>query len=94
MMGPGLFGCCGGWGSFGSYSWIGLILNLIITAAVIGGMVWLVIWAVRRLSSANRPNALAGNQTISQTPQEILQIRYARGEITREQYLNMLEDLK
>ena len=94
MMGPGIFGCCGGWGRFGSYGWIGILLNVVITLVVLGGIVWLLIWAVRRLSSGQGRNTFAGNQSASQTPREILQIRYARGEITREQYLNMLEDLK
>ncbi|MBM3143825.1 MAG: hypothetical protein FJ010_02415 [Chloroflexi bacterium] len=89
MMGPGLFGCCGGWGSFGSYGWIGMILNLVLTVAVIVGIVWLLIWLVRRVGAGGSPNTNAGGQS----PREIVQARYARGEITREQYLALLEDL-
>ncbi len=40
-------------------------------------------------SKQARPN----NQTV-ETPRQILEQRYARGEITREQYLLMRDDLK
>jgi putative membrane protein len=76
-------------GSFGSFGWIGLILNLIITVGVIIGIIWLVVWLARK--------GISNNQGYSMTPQisprEILQTRYARGEITREQYQQMLEDV-
>jgi putative membrane protein len=70
----------GGMGLFGG--WIGLVLNL----AIIIGIVILVIWAVQRFTSGNISPS-------GQTPREILQARYARGEITRDQYQQMLQDL-
>jgi putative membrane protein len=70
----------GGMGLFGG--WIGLILNL----AIIIGIVFLVVWAVKRFTGGT-------NSPTAQTPREILQTRYARGEITREQYQQMLNDL-
>ncbi len=88
MMGPGLFGCCGWGGGFGAYGWIGLVINIL----VIGAIIWLVIWAVRRLS-AGSANTLFTPPGAEQSAREILQARYARGEITREQYLEMLKDL-
>jgi len=64
------------------FGWIGLILNV----AIIVGIVILVVWAIKRFTDGNvSPNR--------QTPREILQTRYARGEITREQYQQMLQDL-
>ncbi len=93
MMGPGFFGgCCGGWGGFGAYGWLGLIFNLLIIIAVI----WLVVWAIRRLSAAGGTSARNGSFADGPngpSPREILQARYARGEITREQYREMLDDL-
>lgn len=93
MMGPGfLGGCCGGWGNFGAYGWLGLIFNLLVIVAVI----WLVIWAIRRLTAAGGISARGGGFSSNPngpSPREILQVRYARGEITREQYLSMLDDL-
>ena len=82
MMGGGFmhgFGF-GGMGLFGG--WIGLIFNL----AIIVGIVILVVWAVKRFTSGSVSSG-------SQTPREILQARYARGEITRDQYQQILQDL-
>jgi putative membrane protein len=65
-----------------SLFFIGLVILVIV------GIIVLIVWAVRRSSdSGTRP---AGGQT----PREIVQARYARGEITREQYQQMLDDLK
>ncbi|MBI3740066.1 MAG: SHOCT domain-containing protein [Chloroflexi bacterium] len=70
----------------GGFGLIGLIINV----AIIIGVVLLIVWAVRRFSGGavnwNQPSG-------SQSPREILQARYARGEITREQYQQMLGDL-
>lgn len=82
MMGGGMmhgFGF-GGMGLFGG--WIGLLLNL----AILVGIVILVIWAVKRFTSGSVSSG-------GQTPREIVQARYARGEITRDQYQQMLSDL-
>ena len=83
MMGGGMgMNGFGGMGLFGG--WFGLIINL----AIIVGIVILVVWAVRRFTSGN---VSSGRET--QTPREILQTRYARGEITRDQYQQILQDL-
>ena len=69
-----------GFGMMGGFGLIGLIINV----AIIVGIVVLVVWAVKRFTgSTNNSN---------QSPREILQARYARGEITREQYQQMLSD--
>ena len=71
-----------GGGMMYGFGWIGLILNV----AIIVGIVILIVWAVKRFTSGTlSPNG--------QTPREILQARYARGEITRDQYQQMLQDL-
>ena len=74
-------------GMMGGFGLIGLIINI----AIIVGVVALIIWAVRRFpgGTANWNQPSGGNQS----PREILQARYARGEITREQYHQMLNDL-
>jgi putative membrane protein len=71
-----------GYGMMG-FGLLGLLFNLL----VLVGVVVLVVWAVRSFSSGSheRPH--------EQTPREIVQARYARGEITREQYQEMLKDL-
>ena len=83
MMGGGMMGMhgFGGMGLFGG--WIGLIFNL----AIIIGFVVLIVWAVKRFTSNVSPTGTA------KTPREIVQARYARGEITRDQYQQMLSDL-
>jgi len=66
-----------GYGMMDGYGFglIGLIFNL----AILVGIVLLIIWAVRRFSGGTASSR-------GQTPREILQMRYARGEITRDQY--------
>ena len=90
----GSFGCCGGLGGFGAYGSIGWIIGLVLNIGLIIGVVLLAIWIVRRLSAnggAGRSMAaFSGGQP---SAQEILQARYARGEIDREQYQQMLSDL-
>jgi putative membrane protein len=71
-----------GYGMMYGYGLIGLIFNV----AIIVGIVILIVWAVRRFSGGA---SSAGGQT----PREILQTRYARGEITRDQYQQMMKDL-
>ena len=78
-----------GFGSFGSFGWIGMIINLVITIIVVAGIVWLVVWLVRK----GIPNNPVQSASFNINPREILQARYARGEINREQYQQILEDL-
>jgi len=83
-----------GFGGFGTLGWIGMILNLIITIGVIVGIVLLVVWLLRRMGSQDP----SGYQTHGGTgnlpsPKEIVQARYARGEIGREEYQQLLSDL-
>ncbi len=88
-----MMGCpCGGFGYFGSYGWLGLVINLLFSLAVFGGLIWLVVWAVRRLGKTV-PAMTDGAGAYPATAREILQARYARGEISREEYLDMLSDL-
>jgi putative membrane protein len=82
----------GGWMhgyGFGGLGLIGGIIGLVINIAIIVGIIWLVVWAVKRFTSGTTFTPGSGVQS----PREILQARYARGEITREQYQQMLQDL-
>ncbi len=82
---------CGGWGFWGTgYGWLDMILNLVINLVVIIGFVLLVAWFVRRILPTYE---LTGRGGTLLTAKEVLQARYARGEITREQYKKMLSDL-
>jgi len=66
------------------YGYWGMIIGAVIMIVVLLGLVLLVVWAVRRTGNASgKP----------QTAREVLDLRYARGEITREQYEQMKHDL-
>lgn len=67
---------------------VGLILMLVFWGTLILGAVWLV---KSIFPSVQKPGG-GENQPIR--AREILDQRYARGEITREQYLRMIEDIQ
>lgn len=66
----------------------GMFIGLIFMLAFIGGSVLLIVWIVKQFStdrtsaSASRSNAL-----------EILKERFAKGEISKEEFLDMKKDL-
>ena len=73
------------------YGLVGLLFSL----AIIVGVVLLVVWTVRQFSAngqnSNTPRQADG--TAQPSPREIVEKRYAYGELTREQYQEMLSDL-
>lgn len=74
----------GGWG-YGGYGAIHMIIWLVILIAIIAGVVWLV-------------RSLAAPGVHSLPPQrsaglDVLEERYARGEINREEYLQKKRDI-
>ena len=83
----------GNWGSvgnFGIWGWISFILNLVFWVGLTAGLILLMVWAVRR---ARVPTATGPHTSGQPTAKEILQAKYARGEITREQYQLMKQDI-
>jgi putative membrane protein len=54
-----------------------------------GAIIALVVWVVRRLSQPT--SAFTGDRSL---PMEIAKARYARGEITREQFEELKKDLR
>jgi putative membrane protein len=77
MMGIGMFGG------------IGLILMLLF----LGGLILGGIWLVRTAFASNQPNQSGQMTTHQASPREILDQRYARGEISREEYEQIRADL-
>jgi putative membrane protein len=77
--GPGM-----GWGAMICGGAIGLLLLV--------ALVVFVIWLLTSSSSRGR-TSMGGGTTPPKTAMEILKERYARGEITREEYLEMREHL-
>jgi len=80
-----------GYGSYGGFGLIGMILGLVITIGVIVGFVFLVMWAVRRMSGNSVHSQLLNSTDLS--AKEIAKARYAKGEISREEYQQLLSDL-
>jgi putative membrane protein len=76
----------GGMMGFGGMGLLGGIIGLILNLAILIGIVVLIAWAVKRFTAGNLASG-------GQSPREILQARYARGEVTREQYQQILSDL-
>ena len=74
----------------GGFGWIGMVINLVISVTLIIGVVFLVIWIVKRLSN-NNPGQMLNNTAPSAV--EIAKERYAKGEITREEYQKLVTDL-
>ena len=71
-----------GWGGM----WFGWLMMSSFTVAVVVLVVWLV-----RLSSSGSPSNKTGTSVSDPHPQsavEILQARYSRGEISKEEYLD------
>ena len=85
-----------GFGSFGNMGWIGWIINIVLIVGVLIGVVLLVIWAVRRITTNQSGAYLSSGHSSSgmTNAREILQTRYARGEISREEYQQMLENIR
>ena len=104
MMGGGMIGGFGG--GIGGLGLFGGLLNLVFSIGLLVALVLLGIWLWQKLSPAFQQAqdiALSPETTAqpltrmrsagSQSAREILQIRYARGELTREEYLAILQDL-
>lgn len=97
MMGGGMMdgGFGSGFGTFGLASGlIGQVFNLVILI----GIVLLIAWAVQKFSRSSQPELPAGSSTGSvagrvSSAREVLDARYARGELTREEYRTILGDI-
>ncbi len=92
MMGPGMMGGYGGYGMHGfgpqfgyGFNSLGGILSLVFWALIIAGVVLLVIWLVR---------SSGGATSLANPAMDILKARYAKGEITKEQFDAMKRDLQ
>lgn len=74
-------------GAFG-LGWLGLLLRLLVWGVIIGGVILLAGWVA---SAIRQPVAVAPSR---ETPLDILKMRYAKGEITKEQYDQLKHDLE
>ncbi len=75
-------------GMMGPWMWL-------LYLALLGLFVVGVVWFVRQMPAVQQvptPRE-ASHPEDMEDPKDVLRLRYARGEITREQYLTMLKDL-
>ena len=75
----------------GGIGWIFLIINLVLLIGAFIAVVFLVIWIVKQLSNNNPVQALNND---AESAVEIAKERYAKGDITREEYQKLLIDLE
>jgi putative membrane protein len=80
MMGPGMMG---GYGMMGGFGWLGMLTMLLFWI----GVVALVVWALSNLFPARQA-------TVEPDALEILKRRYARGEISHEEFVQAREALQ
>jgi putative membrane protein len=74
----------GEWGM----GWFGMILMILFWALIIAGIVFLVRWMVQNKDSRSHSGIGTGSQAL-----EILKERYAKGEITRDEFESMKKDI-
>jgi putative membrane protein len=92
MMGQG-FG--NGFNMMGGYGWFGVLLTLLFGALIIAGIVLLVFWVVRASGShgtgggASQPPGGTGHDEAV----AVAKRRFASGEITKEQYEEIISTL-
>jgi putative membrane protein len=79
------WGMMGGWGYGYGYGWAHMIVSIVILIAIVAGVVWL----VRSLAAGNGRNALPHRSA----GLDVLEERYARGEMKREEYLEKKKDI-
>lgn len=83
----------GGWpnmmgGLFGGLGFIWMIFIFIFILAIIAGVIILIIWAVRRTGNNQQSQKISGNAAMP-----ALKERYAKGEITKEEYENIKKEI-
>jgi len=82
MMWPNMMG-----GFFGGWGIAWMVLIFIFIAAIITGIILLVVWLVKRSGYPAETSTRAENAL------DTLKQRYARGEITREEYESIKKDI-
>lgn len=69
-----------------NWGWWGIGLGMLIMVVFWGGLIALVTWVIVKL-------VRSGQQPSSQTPLEIAKARYAKGEISKEEFEQIKEEL-
>ncbi len=69
----------------GDVGWGWMTLGWVLMVMFWGSVIWLVVWSISRVTG--------GRASSSTTPLDIAKARYARGEITKEQFESLKRDL-
>ncbi len=73
------------YGPYQPWMWVGMVLMIIFWIAVI----WIIIWGIQRFAShEHQHGAVSGSNAL-----DIARERYARGEITKDQFEQIKKDL-
>ena len=98
MMGLGRLGAggmmagrFGGLGMMGAFRPLGWLVSCVVGLLVLGGVVALIFWLTR--NSKSTATSATSTATPGEAPLDILKARYAKGEITKEQFDSMKQDL-
>ena len=78
------------WGDTFGWWWAGMGLMMLWMVIFWGGIIALVVWGISRLT---RPRGPEPGITTRQDPLDIARERYAKGEITKEQFEQIRRDL-
>lgn len=70
---------------FGILEW-GILMMIVFGVVIIAGAILIVFWLVRGTQARGAPGDLKIMPNEGQAPLDILKARYARGEITKEQF--------
>ena len=95
MIGGGMMGGFSGFGGgMGGLGLLGSLLSLVFSLALLGALVWVGIWLWRKLGSPTGTGLTVQPQKVgASSASEILKARYARGELAREEFQTMLQDM-
>lgn len=74
------------WNGWGSGWWLMMLFMVLVWIAVIGGTVWLVVYLTRRAGTGSSMGS-------AESALDVLNKRYARGEIDKEDYERIKRDL-
>ena len=75
---------------WGAGWWIIMVIMMLVMLAFWGGVIYLIVWGIRKL--AERDRAAPGGAE-KRNPLEIAKERYARGEISRQEFEQLKKDL-
>lgn len=76
-------------GYYGGWGWMGAIMGGVFMLLFWAALIIFIIWLIRSLAQSSR----SSSPPPTQSPLDIAKARYARGEITKEQFDQLKRDL-